>query len=101
MHRCDNNIGCLSVEVFKIGHDVEASCFKVGDSGEAEAFLLSPRASIESFRIGYEAKADAYRIGRKLLVNCFQVCSINKDKPYWMWNAGEILCWDNNEYIKL
>lgn len=79
MHRCKDNIGCLSVEVFNIVHDVEASCFK----------------------IGIDANADAFRIGVRMNITCFHICSINKDKPYWMWNAGEILCWDNNEYIAL
>lgn len=101
MHRIDNHIGCLSVEVFKIGHDVDVSCFEIGSSVEAKAYLLSKRQSVETFRIGEEVKADAYRIGNKLLVNCFQVCSINKDTLYWMWDAGEILYWDNKEYIAI
>lgn len=79
MHRCNNNIGCLSVEVFRIGHDIEASCFKIGT----------------------DANADAFRISERMNITCFQICSINKDKPYWMWDAGEILYWDNNEYIVL
>lgn len=101
MHRIDNHIACLSVEVFKIGHDVDASCFNIGTRGEAEAYLFSTRPSIETFRIGTSIKADAYRIGDKLIVNCFQVCSINKDTNYWMWDAGEILYWDNKEYIAI
>ena len=101
MDRIDNHIGCLSVEVFKIGHDVDASCFNIGFIGEAEAYLFSNRPSIETFRIGTSIKADAYRIGDKLIVNCFQVCSINKDTNYWMLDAGEILYWDNKEYIAI
>lgn len=97
----DNHIGCLSVEVFKIGHDADASCFNICTRGEAEAYLFSTRPSIEAFRIGTSIKADAYRIGDKLIVNCFQVCSINKDTNYWMWDAGEILYWDNKEYIAI
>lgn len=97
----DNHIGCLSVEVFKIGHDVDASCFSVGVRGEAEAYIFSTIQSIETFRIGTSIKADAYRIVDKLIVNCFKVCSINKDTNYWMWDAGEILYWDNKEYIAI
>lgn len=101
MDRIDNHIGCLSVEVFKIGHDVDVSCFNIGVIGEAEAYLFSNRPSIETFRIGTSIKADAYRIGDKLIVNCFQVCSINKDTNCWKWDAGEIMYWDNNEIIAL
>jgi hypothetical protein len=97
----DNHIGCLSVEVFKIGHDADASCFNICTRGEAEAYLFSNRPSIETFRIGTSIKADAYRIGDKLIVNCFQVCSINKDTNCWKWDAGEIMYWDNNEIIAL
>ena len=63
--------------------------------------FFSTRPSIETFRIGTSINADAYRIGDKLIVNCFQVCSINKDTNYWMWDAGEILYWDNKEYIAI
>lgn len=35
-------------------------------------------------------------------VSCRVLCSIPPYRQsYWMWNAGEILYWDNNEIIAL
>ena len=44
--------------------------------------------------------ADA--VNEDIKVSCRVLCSIPPYRQsYWMWNAGEILYWDNNEIIAL
>ena len=37
----------------------------------------------------------------KLRLTCSVVCSVDKETTHWMWDAGEILLWDNNEMISI
>lgn len=76
MHGCDH-LSCLSVSVTRIG-DLSASAHRVGSDLSVDV-----------------------RKQKDLCVSCSIICSVNKDTNYWMWNASEILYWDNNEIIAL
>lgn len=53
----DNNIGCVSIEVYPIGKPLDIECYRLGDIAELSV----------------------YPIGKPLKVECFRVCSINTD----------------------
>jgi hypothetical protein len=79
MHRGNDNIGCVEIELFPINKPLDISCFRLNQEIELSFFaLISP-----------------------LKLTCFKICSINKEGQFWMWDAGEILLWDNNIEIEL
>ena len=53
----DNNIGCVSIEVYPIGQPLKIECYRLGDITELSV----------------------YPIGQPLKIECFRVCTINTD----------------------
>ena len=53
----DNNIGCVSIEVYPIGQPLGIECYRLGDIVELSV----------------------YPIGQPSNIECFRVCSINTD----------------------
>ena len=99
MHEC-NHLSCLSVSVRKIGGDLDVKLSRIGGDIFASVYRIGAELSIHANSIGEDLSISAQRLGG-LKVSCSILCSVNKDTPYWMWNAGQILYWDNNEYIGL
>ena len=79
MDKENNNIGCLEIELFSITRPLDISCFS----------------------ITHEAELSVFALNEPLKFSCFTICSINKEGQFWMWDAGEILLWDNNIEIEL
>ena len=73
----DNNIGCVSIEVFPIGKALDITCYQIGKSAEMETFP----------------------IGKALDITCFRICTISDTFIRFKEN---ILAWygdDNNEGV--
>lgn len=79
MDRNNDTIGCINVEVFSITQPLNVSCFPITKEVEMSCVTLT----------------------EPLRISCFTICSVNKEGRYWMWDAGEILLWDNNVEIGL
>lgn len=74
MDRENNNIGCLEIEIFPINSPLDLSCFPLTDEVEISCFALT----------------------EPLQLSCFEICSVNKEGRFWLWDAGEKILWDNN-----
>lgn len=79
MYGGNDNIRCLDIELFKITRPLEVECFSVTGNAEFSAYALT----------------------EPLGFSCFKICAVNKEGLYWMWDAGEVLLWDNNMEIDL
>ena len=56
----DNNIGCVSIEVYPIGKPLDLECFRMMETAN-------------------DLYIEVYPIGKPLTIECFRVCSINTD----------------------
>jgi hypothetical protein len=56
---------------------------------------------VECFSVTGNAEFSAYALTEALEISCFKICAVNKEGLYWMWDAGEVLLWDNNVEIDL
>lgn len=80
MYGCCGHIECVEV------HAKEVGCI--------------PITSSRCLDLPISVFADA--VNEDIKVSCRVLCSIPPYRQsYWMWNAGEILYWDNNEKITL
>lgn len=96
----DNNLGCLEIEIFSLYSRSDVSCVRLTNEIELTAFSLVSRYEISCDRLTDRLDLSLKSITNPLQVSCFQICSVTKT-PYWMWDAGEILLWDNNKKIEL
>lgn len=79
MYRCNDNVGCLSVETFPIGENLEVSAFPVSEKGFAETFRLDVPLIAECYSMRENVCLDAFELSRTLDVSCFPICSLNKE----------------------
>lgn len=84
MYKCGCSIGCLSGSIM----------------------LLSKHLSGNVSRIGTPLSGSVRRIGAEHPMHGLTgwvslVCTTNKERPYWLWDAGEILWWDNNNTMDI
>lgn len=84
MYRCGCGVGCLSGSIDLLSEHLSGSICRVG---------VSLTGSV--IRTGVELPTQGLS-GRVSLV-----CTTNKERPYWLWDAGEILRWDNNNTIDI
>ena len=96
MYRGNDYVGCLSVETFTIGGNLEVSAFSVSEQGFAETFRLDTPLIAECYSMREDVCAGAFELSRTLDVSCFPICSLNKESylrisPETVW-----LTYDND-----
>ena len=98
MHRSDH-LSCLSISVSKACDDIDVTLERLGVDMIASASRIGGLSACVH-RIGSDLSVDVKAKGG-LRVSCSIICSVNKATESWMWDAGEIMYWDNNEIIAL
>jgi hypothetical protein len=97
MDGCYNSIrlipkdkGCLKVTSYILKNDITVLTKLINSKLDVKATILNKQILVDSSVRKHNIK-----------IYCSLVCSINKERSYWMWDAGEILLWDNNIEIEL
>ena len=75
MYGGKDNIRCVDVELFPVSESLDMTCFGVTKEAEFSVFGLA----------------------EPMQISCFKICTVSKDIPCWLWDAGEKILWDNNE----
>lgn len=71
MYGCDCHIGCLTGAITRVGG------------------------------IEQELSGAVTRFGKGLSGYVSMICSVNKERPFWMWDSCERILWENNIEIEL
>lgn len=56
---------------------------------------------VELFPVSEYLDMTCFGLAEPMQISCFKICSVSKDIPYWLWDEGEKILWDNNEEILL
>lgn len=101
--------GCLSGYIKRIGDGLTGYVLRLTEESASEGLTgyverIGTGLSGEVYRLMSSKEGltgTVTRLGVGLSGYVSLVCTVNGNTSYWMWDAGEILYWDNLEYILL
>lgn len=65
------------------------------------AYGMVPGLRASAAPMSTKLQMQAKKATGKLRVTCGIICSVNITRTKWMWDAGEILLWDNSEIVSI